>query len=164
MAWFNVDGSCILLALSWASDVPLAVTSVFSYALLPAARRCVRRAASDVFSNPCTYLHISVSFCARPGFTNVPEWWNTHTRLTALCPGLPGWAGTRKVKPIWILLKQETVKVMSVQILFEESGISCGTDCFWKTPPVCRAADAECSLTRLSVGVCCDIVIATNWS
>ena len=27
----------------------------------------------------------------------------------ALCPGLPGWAGTRKVKPIWILLKQETV-------------------------------------------------------
>ena len=31
----------------------------------------------------------------------------THTRLTALCPGLP-WAGARKVKPIWILLKQET--------------------------------------------------------
>jgi len=34
---------------------------------------------------------------------------HTHTRLTALCPGLPGWADTRKVKPIWILLKQETV-------------------------------------------------------
>ena len=34
---------------------------------------------------------------------------HTHTRLTALCPGLPGLAGTRKVKPIWILLKQETV-------------------------------------------------------
>ena len=33
----------------------------------------------------------------------------THTRLTALCPGLPRWASTRKVKPIWILLKQETV-------------------------------------------------------
>ena len=32
-----------------------------------------------------------------------------HTLLTALYPGLPGWAGTRKVKPIWILLKQETV-------------------------------------------------------
>ena len=31
------------------------------------------------------------------------------TRLTAPCPGLPGWAGTRKVKPIWILLKQEIV-------------------------------------------------------
>jgi len=34
---------------------------------------------------------------------------HTHTRLMALCPGLPRWAGTRKVKPIWILLKQETV-------------------------------------------------------
>ena len=33
----------------------------------------------------------------------------TYIRLTALCPGLPRWAGTRKVKPIWILLKQETV-------------------------------------------------------
>jgi len=32
-----------------------------------------------------------------------------NTRLTALFPGLPGWAGTRKVKPIWILLKQTTV-------------------------------------------------------
>jgi len=31
------------------------------------------------------------------------------THLTALFPVLPGWAGTRKVKPIWILLKQETV-------------------------------------------------------
>ena len=35
---------------------------------------------------------------------------HTHTRLTALCPGLPGWAGTKKVRPIWILLKQETVR------------------------------------------------------
>ena len=33
----------------------------------------------------------------------------THTRLTALFPGLPGSVGTRKVKPIWILLKQEIV-------------------------------------------------------
>ena len=33
-----------------------------------------------------------------------------HIRLTALCPGLPGSAGTRKVKPIWTLLEQETVK------------------------------------------------------
>jgi len=32
---------------------------------------------------------------------------HTYTRLTALCPGLPGSASTRKVKTIWILLKQE---------------------------------------------------------
>ena len=40
---------------------------------------------------------------------NLPYFTHTHTRLMALFPGLPGWAGTRKVKPIWILLKQETV-------------------------------------------------------
>ena len=34
---------------------------------------------------------------------------DTDTCLTALCPGLPRWAGTKKAKPIWILLKQETV-------------------------------------------------------
>ena len=34
---------------------------------------------------------------------------HTHTHLTALFPGLPRWAGTRTVKPMWILLKQETV-------------------------------------------------------
>ena len=34
---------------------------------------------------------------------------HVRTHLTALFPGLPRWADTRKVKPIWILLKQETV-------------------------------------------------------
>jgi len=34
---------------------------------------------------------------------------HTHTHLMALCPDLPRLAGTTKVKPIWILLKQETV-------------------------------------------------------
>ena len=34
---------------------------------------------------------------------------HTQTRLMALFPGLPGWASTRKVKPILILLKRETV-------------------------------------------------------
>ena len=32
----------------------------------------------------------------------------THTGLMALCLGLPWWACSRKVKLIWILLKQET--------------------------------------------------------
>ena len=34
---------------------------------------------------------------------------HTHTHLTALFPGLPRWAGTWKVDPIWILLEQETM-------------------------------------------------------
>ena len=33
----------------------------------------------------------------------------THIHLMALFPGLPRWASTRKVKPIWILVEQETV-------------------------------------------------------
>ena len=51
---------------------------------------------------------------------------HTHTRLTALFPGLPRWAGTRTVKPIWILLKQETVS---------GSGISWA---ICKSAPCCR--------------------------
>jgi len=31
----------------------------------------------------------------------------TDTRLTASFPGQPGKAGTRKVNPVWILMKQE---------------------------------------------------------
>ena len=42
-------------------------------------------------------------------FEHINESLVSHTRFTALCPGLPRWAGTRKVKPIWLLLKQETV-------------------------------------------------------
>jgi len=35
---------------------------------------------------------------------------HTHTHpFNGYFPGLPRWAGTRKVKPIWILLEQETV-------------------------------------------------------
>ena len=54
-----------------------------------------------------------------------------HTCLTALCPGLPGWAGTRKVKPIWISLKQETVS---------GSGISWAV---CKYAPHCRQIPAD---------------------
>ena len=39
----------------------------------------------------------------------------THTHpFNGPFPGLPGWAGTRKVKPIWTLLKQETVSSSGV--------------------------------------------------
>ena len=39
---------------------------------------------------------------------NVQHKQETNTRLTAFCPGLSRWAGTRKIKPICMLLKQET--------------------------------------------------------
>ena len=54
---------------------------------------------------------------------------HTHTHLfKGLCLGLPGWAGTRKVKPVWILLKQETVS---------GSGIS------WDICQVCTSLQAD---------------------
>ena len=39
----------------------------------------------------------------------------------ALFPGLPGWAGTRKEKPIWILLKQETVSSSGISWAIRKS-------------------------------------------
>ena len=63
------------------------------------------------------YLWLVTVVCLWKGLSmasNMPhkytvQYTHTHTRLIAPFPGLPGWAGTRKVKPIWILLKQETV-------------------------------------------------------
>ena len=55
----------------------------------------------------------------------VADYSTTHTH-THTHPGLPGWASTRKVKPIWILLEQETVS---------GSGISWA---IYKSAPRCR--------------------------
>ena len=54
-----------------------------------------------------TYTRLTALFQGLPGSAFCFS--NTHTHLMALWPGLPGRAGTRKVTPIWILLKQETV-------------------------------------------------------
>jgi len=59
----------------------------------------------------------------------------THTRLTALCPGLPGWASTRKVKQIWILLKQET-EWKCHQLGHMQVCTSLQTDNHTSTPPL----------------------------
>ena len=68
-------------------------------------------------------IHVAVKHCS------VLELQCTHTRLTAPFPGLPRSAGTRKVKPIWILLKQETVC---------GSGISCA---------ICKSAPRSRQIT-----------------
>ena len=46
-----------------------------------------------------------------PVLRSTCSWWVTTNvgKPSATLPFLPGWAGTRKAKPIWILLKQETV-------------------------------------------------------
>jgi len=50
---------------------------------------------------------------------------HTHTCITALLPVLSGWAGTRKVKPIWILLKQETVSGSGISWVVCKSAPRC---------------------------------------
>jgi len=50
-----------------------------------------------------------LGYCGRSHHQRAQSYTHTHTRLTALLPGPPRWAGTRKVKPVGILLKQETV-------------------------------------------------------
>ena len=66
-----------------------------------------KRSITKASEGLCTY-HLDL-FCCTNTRTHARTHTHTHTRLTAIFPGIPGWAGTRKVKPIWILLKQETV-------------------------------------------------------
>jgi len=78
---------------------------------LPATAGSVRRARRQQGSS---YPRVPVQPVRWPGINQcvvLTQWQftHTHTRLTAPCPWQPGWAGTRKVKPIWILLKQEIV-------------------------------------------------------
>ena len=61
---------------------------------------------------------------------------HTHTRLTAPFPGLPRWSGTRKVKPIWILLKQETVSGCGHQLGHMQVCTWLQTDNHASTPPL----------------------------
>ena len=69
---------------------------------------------TQLYSRPCTQLLVVRSIdtdtdtdtCTH---ARTHAHTHTHTRLTALFPKLPRWAGTRKVKPVWILLMQETV-------------------------------------------------------
>ena len=54
------------------------------------------------------YSQTSLSGYPLKWISSVSSRLDTHTRLTALCPGLPGLAGTRKVTPTWILLNSSS--------------------------------------------------------
>ena len=69
------------------------------------------------------------SWCATNSDTH------THTCLMALCPGLRWWAGTGNVKPIWILLKQET-EWQWHQLVRMQVCTSLQTDNYTSTPPL----------------------------
>ena len=81
-------------------DAPCYIHSRAQFATRPSIVTGHTLRESDTRSVRVSSVFLSQSYEARK---------HTHTRLTALCPVLPGWAGTSKVKPIWILLRQETV-------------------------------------------------------
>jgi len=70
---------------------------------------------------------------------------NTH--LMVLCPGVPTLAGIRKLKPIWSLLKQETVSGSSISLvqvctslLTDNHAASHHSKCFFFRPNALPAA------------------------
>ena len=76
-----------------------------------APSRAVLYLASGYFNLTDNYQRCVVDECAATFsiLSAAPEVLSdshAHTRLTALCLRLPGWACTREVKPIWILLKE----------------------------------------------------------
>ena len=91
---------------------------------LPVLNLCCEISAHGLVSycaavcNVLSYRYVHYSGCQRlrhmvaPRGCNtnyhVPTHTHTHSYLTALFLGPPGSAGTRTVKPVWILLKQET--------------------------------------------------------
>ena len=68
-----------------------------------------KQAYQPLYSNAETWIHSFIIPTLSLTLTKTYTQQHTHTRLMTLCLWLPRWAGTRNVKPIWILLKQETV-------------------------------------------------------
>ena len=66
----------------------------------------------------------TVMVASRPRCGVLPLESYTHPRLTALFPWLPRSAGTGKVKPIWVLLKQETVSGSGISLVICKSAPS----------------------------------------
>ena len=84
-----------------------------------------------IFFFRCSYIRCINRYIPKTKTTTS----HTHARLTALCLGLPGWASTRKIKPIWILLKQETASGSSISWAMQVC-TSLQADNHTSTPPL----------------------------
>ena len=78
--------------------------------------RCWCKDGYQTYKNVCNYFPSFLYFADSAQLRMAHTHTHTHTRLTALFPRLPRWVGTRKVKPIWILLKQETVSGSGISL------------------------------------------------
>ena len=80
-------------------------------------------------------------------------------------PGLPRWAGTRKVKPIWILLKQETVSGSGINWAICKSA-PCSrqtTTTGWMLPAAQPTASKHCNTRSTSVITMHSNTAGTEW-
>ena len=96
---------------------------------------------------------------------------HTHNRLMALSPGLPGWASTRKVKPIWILLKQETVSGVGISWAICKSAprsrqitTPAPHHCFFYRPDALPAAQPTASKHWRHEGMQKHVIICVNFT
>ena len=133
--------SCVVIGCCWQAEAAhwltwcrvvrvLMFCSLLTWQAVPAV---AHRPSMLLFSHTlslCVCQAPPASHSMQPMLTQVPvshsESTHTHTRLMALCPGLPGCASTRQVKPIWILLTQETASGSGI------SWVTC------KSAPRCR--------------------------
>ena len=115
------------LTVSCSSKIQIGFTFLVPAHLGSPGQRAVKRMYVCIGLLASTWLFDAAGIVCGARFMYISL--DTHTRLTALCPGLPRWPGTRKVKPICILLKQETVS---------GSGISCA---------ICKSAHRSRQIT-----------------
>jgi len=96
----------------------------------------------------------------------------TNNRLMPTFPGQPGLAGTRKVKPIWILIKQEMMEWQWHQL--DRMQIIFAPRCRWMTTPAlhqsiftgrmlfmtpnqqCQSTEGMSCYTKLSIHLWCN--------
>ena len=93
-------------------DLACGTLSQSSCVILTSPTDCSDDSCRDTFSGSMNTALCEVTSDmqrSRKTLTYLLTTQHTHIRLTALCQVLPRWASTRKVKRIWILLKQETV-------------------------------------------------------
>ena len=119
VAWSRQWNAAVLLPVSvWFCCCRhcVCISSLISivHSLKRFVQKCWQQSITDFIKEIHFYSHLSclllqfyIAFSHTHARTHTHT--HTHTRLTAFFPGLPRWAGTRKAKPIWILVKQETV-------------------------------------------------------
>ena len=107
----KTSADCICLSLHVMSIFSLLLLLLLSVDLLSAEFAAVRNSALSKLTASSFYVSLHTKYITLKNTHT-----HTHTHLTSLFPGLPGKAGTRKVKPIRILLKQEPVTLKKLRL------------------------------------------------